>query len=112
LNIGLDFCGGDLLGFWKLDPDLQLEALALWRIRHSRAAVGGGAGARAPQVTAEDLRLTMTSPVSSGDLAWLWQRTRPRTERDRVEEWRKLYLDPLDRGEGLTEAVDALFVKH
>jgi hypothetical protein len=90
-----------------VDPDLQVDLLAYWTLCHATS----GAKASDPdyQPTTEDLRLMLARGTTPGDLAWLWNKVRPK---DPKKELAKLYVEPEARGDDLQAEIAALFIHY
>ena len=106
MDIGLSWLG-DPEGFYRLEPDLQVDLLAYWNLTHHIPPKARESG-RAYVPSLEDLRLLLTRPVTSGDLAWLWSKVQPKAPSKPSD----FYIEPEARTEDLNAQIAALFVHH
>ena len=84
-----------------------MDLLAYWTLCHASS----GAQVSDPdyQPTSEDLRLMLARGTTPGDLAWLWNKVRPK---DPAKQLARMYIEPEGRGDDLREEIAALFVHY
>lgn len=98
---------GDPEGFYRADPDRQLDLLAYWSLCHASGSTAAAGGDYEP--SPEDLRLMLARATTPGDLAWLWGKIQPQDPKKALA---GIYIEPDAREDDLRDQIADLFIHY